>query len=323
MKRITRPLIAALAVVCGSCAMAQEYPNRAVRLVIPFAPGGTTDTLGRVFAQAFQGKLGQPVIVDNRPGAGSQIGTDSVAKAAPDGYTMLLGPADVLAILPALKRKLPYDPLKDFSPVSLIAHSPMVFAVNAKFAPRTLGELIDYAKAKPGEVRFGSAGIGSILQLTVELLRAKTGTDMVHVPYKGGGPATVDLVGGQIQLLAAGAVSVAKQADAGHVRLLAQTGPTRHALIPNVPTTAELGMADVAVVSWFGLVGPPGLAPAIINRLAHDVAAVNELHAFRQRMIDIGCESTTLGPQEFAKYIADENRKWVQVVAAAKIPPQD
>lgn len=302
---------------------AQDYPNRPIRLIVPFPPGGTTDTLARVFSPALQERLGQPIVIDNRGGAGSQIGVEAGAKAAADGYTLLFGPADGLSLLPAVKKKLPYDALKDFTPVAFVARSPLAYSVSMKVPVKTLAELIDYAKSKPGTLHFGSAGFGSILHMGMELLRVHAKIDIVHVPYKGGGPALQDLIAGQVELVSAGPVGIAKRAEAGQLRILGQTGPTRHPLIPNVPTTTELGMPDVMVVSWFGIVGPAGLPQTIVDRLSRDVAAVLEQPAVKQRFIDVGCEAEQMSPSAFGQFIAAENRKWAEVVKAAGIEKQD
>jgi len=302
---------------------AQDYPNRSIRLIVPYPPGGTTDALGRVYAQALQERIGQAVVVDNRPGAGSQIGVEAVARAPADGYTLLFGPSDGLAVLPALKKRLPYDPLKDFTPIALVARSPLVFASGMHVPARTLGELVALAKSRPGMLRFGSAGLGSIQHVAMELLQVSAGVSLAHIPYKGGGPALNDLIGGQIDVVDPGPVGIAKRGEAGQLRVLAQTGPSRHPLLPHTPTTTELGMPDVVVVSWFGLLGPPGLPPSIVERLARETAAVLDQPAVVQRFIDVGCEASLLAPAEFAEFIAAENRKWARTVAAAKIPLQD
>ena len=320
-------IVAMMAIVTPSVfpavAVAQDYPNRPIRLIVPYPPGGTTDALGRVFAQALQERIGQPVVVDNRAGAGSQIGVESGARAQPDGYTLLFGPSDGLAILPALKTRLPYDPHKDFTPIALLARSPLVFASGMHVPVKTLPEFVALAKAKPGALRFGSAGIGSIQHVAMELLRVSTGIELVHVPYKGGGPALTDLIGGQIDLVDPGPVGIAKRGEAGQLRVLAQTGPQRHPLLPNAPTTTELGMPEVLVVSWFGLLGPPGLPQSVVERLIKDTSAVLEQPALVQRFVDVGCEVSLLGPAAFAEFIAAEIRKWTRIVDAAKIPKQD
>ena len=321
-------LVGFAALAIASCivpgmSVAQDYPNRPIKLIIPFAPGGTTDLVGRIYAQALQERLGQPVLVDNRPGAGSQIGTDAGAKAVPDGYTLLFGPADGLSIIPAMKKKVPYDPNKDFTPISMVATSPMVFVVNAQVPANSLAELIAYAKARPDTIRYASAGVGSILHLTMALLGTNQGLQMVHVPYKGGGPALNDLIAGQVDMMAGGPATAAKHVDSGRVRILAQTGRSRHPMIAGAPTTAELGYRGIAVESWFGLLGPLGLPQPIVERLLRETNAVLDQAAVKQRFIDAGCIAAPAGPAEFAQFIAEENRKWSQVVKAAGIPPQD
>ncbi len=323
---MTRCLGLVAAIFFGALAavvQAQDYPSRPVRLIVPFPPGGTTDTLARVFSQFLQERIGQPVVIDNRGGAGSQIGVEAGARATPDGYTLLFGPADGLSLLPAVKKKVPYDTAKDFTPIAFVARSPLAYAVSTKLPVNTLAELIAYAKAKPGALRFGSAGFGSILHLGMELLRVHVRLDMLHVPYKGGGPALQDLIAGQIDMMSAGPVGIAKRAEAGQLRILGQTGPTRHPLIPNVPTTTELGMPEVMVVSWFGILGPAGLPQPVVERLSKDVAAVVDLPTVKQRFIDVGCEADKMSPAEFGQFIAAETRKWAGVVKAAGIQQQD
>jgi len=302
---------------------AQDYPNRPVRLIVPFPPGGTTDAIARVFAQYLQEKIGQAVVVDNRGGAGSQIGVEAGAKATPDGYTLLFGPADGLALLPVVKKKVPYDPIKDFTPIAFVARSPLAYAVNPNVPAKTLPEFIALAKSKPGALRFGSAGYGSILHLGMELLRVHAHIDILHVPYKGGGPALNDLLAGQIDIMSAGPVGIAKQAQAGRLRVLAQTGPTRHPLLPAIPTTKELGMPEMAVVSWFGLLGPAGLPQPIVDHMGKATAEVLDNPIVKERFINVGCEAEKMSAGEFGQFIAAENRKWAGVVKAAGLQLQD
>ena len=324
--RITRCLGLAAAIFFGALATAvhaQDYPSRPIRLIVPFPPGGTTDTLARVFSQFLQERIGQPIVIDNRGGAGSQIGVDAGAKAPADGYTLLFGPADGLSLLPAVKKKVPYDTAKDFTPIAFVARSPLAYAVNSKLPVNTLAELIAYARSKPGALRFGSAGFGSILHLGMELLRVDARIDMLHVPYKGGGPALQDLIAGQIEMMSPGPVGIAKRAEAGQLRALAQTGPTRHPLLPNVPTTAELGMPELQVVSWFGVLGPAGLPQPIVDQLSREIAAVLDQPAVKKRFIDVGCEADNMSPAQFGQFIAAETRKWAGVVKAAGLQQQE
>lgn len=305
-------------------ARAQSYPNKPVHLIVPYPPGGTTDIVARVLAQKLAERLGQNVIVDNRAGASSEIGVEAGAKAAPDGYTLLFGPADGLSILPVLKRRTPYNPTKDFTPIVRVATSPFVYAVSPKLGVNTLSEFIAYAKAHPGQVRFGSPGIGSIGDLSVALLEAEAGIKVLHVAYSGGSPAAqVDLLGGRIDMFAPGPLAVADVAQSGEIRLLAQTGPTRHPLLPNVPTTAEAGWPKVQVVSWFGFLGPAGLPPAIVETLSKDLYAAMRDATVQERLVKVGANVAPQSPAEFGKFIADENQKWRAVITAAGIRIQD
>ncbi|MFT8246069.1 Bug family tripartite tricarboxylate transporter substrate binding protein [Roseomonas sp. BN140053] len=304
-------------------AFAQAYPARAVRVIVPFAPGGGTDLIGRTLCQALSERVGQPFVVENRAGGGSLVGCVAAARAAPDGYTLLIGPADGLAILPALKRDMPYDPVRDFSPIALAATSPFVFCVNAQVPVHSLGELVSYARSSPDAIKFGSPGVGSISQLAVELLCSRTGVRMTHVPYRGGGPAVADLLGGQLQLFAGSPQLMTSNAQGGQVRMLAQTGRSRHPLTPDVPTTAELGMADIAVESWFGLLGPAGLPEPIRSKLME--ASLLLLHdpAIRQVFVGVGADVAPLSSTEFSAFIGEEVRKWTVVARAARIELQD
>jgi tripartite-type tricarboxylate transporter receptor subunit TctC len=317
---VAAPAIFAMPVYAG----AQNYPTSTVHLIVPYPPGGTTDIVARLLAQKLGERLGQPVIVDNRSGASSEIGTDAGAKARPDGYTLLFGPADGLSILPILKRRTPYDPTKDFTPIARVATSPFVYAVSPQLGVSTLAEFITYAKAHPGQVRFGSPGVGSIADLSVALLEAEAGIKLLHVPYSGGSPAAqVDLMGGRIDLVSPGPLGVASLVQGGQIRLLAQTGPTRHPLVPDVPTTAEVGWPKVQVVSWFGFLGPAGLPPAIVAIVGKGLDAVMQDAAVQDQLVKIGANVAPQSPAEFAKFIADENQKWRAVITEAGIPIQD
>lgn len=311
-------LAAPFAVAPLTPALAQPYPQKTVRLIVPFAPGGGTDTVGRLVAQQLTERLGQSVIVDNRPGAGSQIGVEAAAKADPDGYTLLFGPADGLAILPALK-KTPYDPVKDFTPIARVATIPFVFTVNAKLPVQTIGELVAYSKANPGKVRYGTPGIGSIAHLTGELLAARTGAQLTHIPYKGGGPALAGFRGGEIEMIIGAPRLVQKQAEAGFARMLAQTGAVRHPLIPEIPTMAQAGTSDFVVDSWFGVLGPAKMPPEVVRRLAAEVRAIVEQPAMQKRLQDASGYAAHLGPEEFGRFIAQDWRKWSEIAKSAGV----
>ncbi len=328
LHRSMSSVLAAFAFLAAACAAvvpshAQQYPNKPIRLIVPYPPGGVSDAVGRLVAQGLSERLGQTVVVDNRPGAGSQIGHEAQAKAAPDGYTLILGTADGLAILPVLRKRLPYDPIKDFTPIGLVARNPLIFAVSAKFPAHTLQEFVAYANAHPGAVRYGSAGIGSMPHFAVELLRTSAGIHLVHVPYKGGAPVMTDLIAGQIDMAATNADLAKRFHESAQIKVLAQASNTRHPLLPNIPTTAEAGMPDVVVSSYFGVLGPANLPQSIVARVSKDLATVVEQPAMRKRFIDIGAESTPTSPERFSQFIIEEIQKWRKVVATAGIPLQD
>lgn len=305
----------------GFPAFAQKWPARPVRIVVPFAAAGATDLAARAVAQALSERLGQPFVVDNRPGAGAMLGTDYVAKSQADGYTLLFGSSDGLSIGPQMKRRLPYDPIGAFTPVALVAYVPIVYIVNAAFPAKNLGELLAAARARPGDIRYGSAGVGSILHMAGALLEVRTGTTLKHVPYRGGAPMLSDLAAGQIEF--GMATAELAQRFAGKVRAIAQASPTRHPLLPDVPTTAEAGVEDLIVVSNFGVVGPAGLPASVVSRLAGELSALADSKPFQQKMIEIGGVASYESPLLFSRRIAEENRKWKTLIAAAKIEQID
>jgi tripartite-type tricarboxylate transporter receptor subunit TctC len=251
---------------------AEDYPSRPLRLIITTPAGSLVDVLGRLFAQDLSERLGQTIVVDNRPGAMTQLGADALNRAPPDGYTLMIATSES-TMLPFLKKSYRYDPVTDFTPIALLATSWTVFAVNPKVPANTLAELIAYSKANPGRLRYGSGGVGGALHIAVEMLRLKTGADLVHVPYRGGGQAASDAVAGQIEMVSLGLAS-ARVAEGRALRLLAQTGPRRHPMFAAVPTTAELGMPDVRMDTWFGLIAPPQTPEPIVARLVRESDAV-------------------------------------------------
>lgn len=302
-------------------ARAQPWPTRPVRLIVPFAPAGATDLAARTVAEALSERLGQTFVVENRPGAGAMLGTELVANAPADGYTLLFGSSDGLSIGPQMKRKLPYDPVSAFAPIGLVAYVPIVYIVNAAFPANSLGELVAAAKARPGAIRYGSAGVGSILHMAGALLEVRTGIELTHVPYRGGAPMLSDLAAGQIEFGMATA-ELARR-FAGKVRAIAQASPTRHPLLPDVPTTAEAGVADTVVVSNFGLVGPAGIPAPVVSRLSGELATLAASKPFQQKMVGIGGVAGYQSPEDFGRHIAQENRKWKTLIAEARIERLD
>jgi tripartite-type tricarboxylate transporter receptor subunit TctC len=299
-------------------ARTDDYPSRPIRLIITTPAGSLVDVLGRLYAQDLSERLGQPIVIDNRPGAMTQIGSDSLNRATPDGYTLMIGTSEA-TMLPALKKNYRYDPVKDFTPVALLVTSWTVFAINPKVPANTLAELVAYSKANPGKVRYGSGGVGGALHIAVEMLRYRTGADLVHVPYRGGGQAASDAVAGQIEMVSLGLAS-ARVAEGGALRVLAQTGPRRHPMFADVPTTAELGLPDVRMETWFGLIGPPSMPDQVVARLVRDSDAVVNQPAFREKLFKIGCDVAWMPPKEFSAFMQDDTRKWEKLILAMGIP---
>jgi tripartite-type tricarboxylate transporter receptor subunit TctC len=302
-------------------ACADDYPSRPIHLIITSPAGSLVDVIGRLVAEGLSTRLGQPVVVDNRPGGMTQLGTDLLVRADPDGYTLMIGPNE-LAMLPFLKKNYPYDPTRDIVPVALVTTSWTAFAIYPGLPPQTLPEFIDYAKARPGKLRYGSGGVGGALHIAVEMLKLKTGIDLIHVPYRGGEQAATDAMAGQIEMVSMGLAS-ARLAEGGKLRLLAQAGPSRHPLYPDVPTTAEYGLPDVRMDTWFGLVAPAKTPDAIVTKLDGVIAAVMRQPDFGDRLAKIGCAPAYKTHAEFAAYIAAELNKWGQLLPAMDIPKID
>jgi tripartite-type tricarboxylate transporter receptor subunit TctC len=290
------------------------YPNRSLRLIVPFAPGGPTDLLARLTAQKLTEQLGQPVLVDNRAGGGGTIGAEVAARAPADGYTLFYGSSATLAIAPALYARLGYDAQKSFAPVSLVARSPMVLTATPALPANTLRELITLAKAQPGRLHYGSAGSGSPLHLAGEMLKASAGIDLVHVPYKGAAPARADLMSGSIELMFESPASVAGAVRSGKVKALAITASRRDPALPEVPTAIEGGLAGFEVWSWNGLVAPAGTPPAILARLAADTRKAVQATEVRAALARDGTEAVGSTPEEFAAFINTELARWGRVV---------
>ncbi|MBN9425430.1 MAG: tripartite tricarboxylate transporter substrate binding protein [Burkholderiales bacterium] len=303
--------------------LAADFPQRPITLVVPFAAGGSTDRIARLIAQPLAARLGQPIVVDNRPGAGSQLGVEYVARAPADGYTLLFGSADGLALIPATKKKAPYDPVADFTPIAMVAETPLVIAANSRFAPNNLTELVNFAKANPGKVNYGSAGTGSILHLGLELLAVTTGTSMTHVPYRGGAPMMTDVAAGNVQIVLTTVDFVKAFEEKGQIKALALAASKRHPLLPNVPTTGEAGFADVLVVSWFGFLGPRGLPNDITQRVAREVAAILAAPETQGMMMNAGASVAFKNGADFRSHIAAENQRWKKIVETAGIPKLD
>ena len=292
----------------------QAYPTKPIRLICPFPPGGTTDIVARIVAQGLTEAWGHQVIVDNRPGAGALIGTEMAAKSPPDGYTVLLGSITTHAVNPALHKKLNFDPINDFSPVTLVVSSPQLLAVNPTVAAKSVKELIALAKAKPGQLNYASAGAGSSPHLTFELFKSATGIDMRHVPYKGTGPAITELVGGQVQGMITGVVALMPHVKSGKLRALAVTSKGRVGVLPDVPTIMESGVPNFDVSSWFGVFLPAGTPKPIVAKMNGQIRKIVETPQVQKRLIDLGADPETNTPEQFAAYVKSEKTRWGKVV---------
>ena len=301
------------AIFSVACAFAQAaYPDKPIHLIVPYPPGGPADTMGRAFGSKLSVALGQPVIVENRPGAGGGVGSAAVAKSAPDGYTLLVGSAGTHAINPAVYANLPYDPLKDFAPVTQLATSGLVLVVTPKLPAKNVKELIELAKAKPGEITFGSPGNGSSPHLAGELLASMSGVRMQHVPYKGSAPALIDVIGGRINFMIDALPTLLPQIKAGTVRAIAWSGPARSKLIPEVPTLAESGVPGYQVVVWFGLFAPAGTPRDVVNRLNAETGKILKLPEVKE--ILSGYDLTPSTPEQFAATIKSDIAAWAKLV---------
>jgi tripartite-type tricarboxylate transporter receptor subunit TctC len=314
--RIVCALIAALPLFAHVQANAQAYPSRSIRLVVPYAPGSTTDTLGRVVGQKLTEALGQQVVIDNRAGAGGNIGTDIVAKATPDGHTLVVVPGSH-AINPSLYRKLPFDAVKDFTPIALLGSAPLLIGAHPSLPAATMKDLLALAKAKPGSIRYASGGSGSPSHLSMELLKTMAGIDLVHVPYKGGGSVLTALVSGEVQLTPTGLLVLGPLARAGRIKLLATTGPKRLGAMPELPTVAESGVPGYAVTGWWGVLAPAGLPRPIIQRLNSVIVRALETQELRDRLSADGIETAGGTPEAFADHLKREVDLWAKVVRAS------
>ena len=318
MNRALRPRLAALAAVALTAVVpaashAQEFPTRPVRVIVPFSPGGAVDGPMRVIAQELGKRWNQQVVVENKPGAGATIGSEMVAKAAPDGYTLLLA-SQTNAISATLYPKLPFDPVEDFAPITLIGREPGVLVVNPAFPPKTFQEFVAYVKARPGQVDYASSGNGSGQHLFMALLASMTGMKLTHVPYKGSGQATTDLLGGQIMVSIPGSAGMVGHIKAGKLRALAVTGATRSPQLPDVPTVMESGVPGYEAYVWMGLLAPKGTPQAIVDRIHRDVVAVLQTNEVKGYMATAGIEVVGSTPAEFGKFFRAEREQWAKVV---------
>jgi tripartite-type tricarboxylate transporter receptor subunit TctC len=300
----------------------QTYPSRPIHLIVPFPPGGSTDILARALALKLAEGFAQAVIIDNRPGAGGSIGSEAAAKAAPDGYTLLMAQLGPLAVSPAIYKNLPYDPVKSFAPVSRMAIVPSVLVVNPQVPVASAAELIAYARANPGKLTYGSAGSGSTSHLTTEYFKLETGTDILHVPYKGVGPMLTDLISGQLSMGINGAPAVMAHVNSGRLRALAVTGAKRLPSLPQIPTLDEAGVKGFDASGWYGIVAPAGTPPEIVLRLNAEIRRIMQTPELRARLDTEGAIPAAGSPGAFGSFIASEIARWGAVLKRAGIEPQ-
>ncbi len=303
----------------GVEASGQAYPNKPLRLIVPFPPGGGNDILARSVGQRLSETIGQQIIVDNRGGAGGMIGAELAARAAPDGYTLFLASIGNLAFTPALHARLPYDPIKDFAPVTLLATSAFIMVVNPSVPAKSVKDLIALAKAKPGQLNYASAGQGSSLHMTGEIFKLFTGTDLVHIAYKGSAPALTDLISGQVQIMFGTMPATLPQVKTGKLRALGVSGAKRSAAVPDVPTIAEAGVPGFEVLNWYGIVAPSKTPGAIVQKLNRDLLATLKSPAMIDSLNTQGLEAAGGTPEEFGAFIKSEIARYGAVVRKAGI----
>jgi tripartite-type tricarboxylate transporter receptor subunit TctC len=320
LHRLLRSALAVAALAVGAGAplpVLAQYPSKPVRIVVPFPPGGPTDVVGRMVATKLTEAYGQQFVVENRAGAGGTVGSEVVSQAAADGYTLLYGSTSTLAMAPSLYRKLGYDPRKSFAPVSLVSSGPLLVAVNAAVPAATLGQLIALAKEKPGTLNYGSAGNATPPHLAAELFKSLAGVDLVHVPYKGGGPALQAVAGGEVQLIFEGMVTLLPQIKAGRLRALAITGTSRDPALPDVPTVAEAGLPAFQVNFWSGLVAPAGTPPEVVTGLNAALRKSLATQDARDTLTKFGLVPATNSPAEFSRFIETEIARWEKAIQAS------
>ena len=296
---------------------AQSYPERPVTLVVPFAPGGSTSIVARAVSDKMSEALGQKIVIDNRAGAGGTIGTKAVANSPPDGYTLALGYTGTLAIGPTLYGNAGYDPRKDFAPIGMIGNAPNVMVVNPSFPVKTIAELIAYAKANPGKVSFGSAGVGTASHVSGEYFATEAGIKLQHIPYKGTGPVLTDLIGGHIPMAFAPVPASHSQITSGTLRALAVASPTRSSLLPNVPTIAEAGLPGFDASLYYGLIAPAGTPRPIIDKLNAALRAALASDEVKNRLVADGTDVTPSTPEEYAAFLDKDENKWSQIIKAS------
>ena len=322
MTRITRFTLAALLALAHSVALAQGYPNKPVKIIVPFPPGGGTDIGTRIIAQKLSEAWGQSVVVENRGGAAGIVGTEAAAKSAPDGYTIMMGNIGTHAINISLYKKLPYDPVRDFAPISHVAGLPLFVLVHPSVKANSVKELIALARSQPGKLDYSSSGSGGSMHVAAELFKGMTGTHMVHIPYKGGGPAVADVLGGQVPVTFSTVLETLPHVKSGRLRALAVTSANRSLAWPSVPTVAESGVPGYESISWLGLFAPAGTPRDIINKISTEVVRILNLPDVKERLLAQGAEPIGSTPEQFAAALASDIAKYARVMKASGVQPE-
>ena len=319
---VLRAIAVAIALATTVQGTAQTFPVKPIRVVVPFPPGGAVDFYARVVQQPLSELLGQTVVIDNKAGASGMVGAEAVAKSAPDGYTLLLGNIASLAINVGIYPRMPYDPLRDFTPIVRTVDVNYALVVNPALPVKTMAELVAYAKANPGKLSYGSAGSGSLPQLAMELFKAQTGTDIIHIPYKGGGPMVTDLLGNSVQLVIADQANLMPHVATGKLRALAVASAQRSPNAPDLPTIAESGLPGFNATAWQGLVGPAGMPPDVVKRLNEAVNRVMAMPAVREKLLTGGLDPVGGTPADFGRFIESEIGKWTKIARDVGAKPE-
>lgn len=325
MQHRSRAFMRGLAILAGitaPAAQAQNFPTKPVKIVVPFAPGGANDVIARVVSQKLAEPLGQQAIVENRGGAGGALGADVVARSPADGYTLLLANPGPNAINPSLQPKTPYDPIRDFSMITLMAVSPQILVIHPSMPVRSAKDLVALAKARPGQINYGSSGIGAITHLAMEFFKSRTQTDMVHVPYQGANLSLTGLIGGQVSTMFAALGSITSMLPSGKVKAIGVAANKRTPLLPDVPAIAESGIKDFEVVNWFGIVGPANLPKPVVERLNQAINRVVQAPETRERFAALGFEPRGTTPEQLEQHIKSEIARWSSVIKSQGIKPE-
>ena len=315
-RRFATGLALAATPFSGTVFAQPKFPDRPIKIIVPYPPGGTTDLLARAVAPRLGERLGQTVVVENKSGAGGVIGSQQVQKSPADGYTMVFATIGSHGIIPALQKPPPYDPVKDFAPITLVAGTPNVLLATNSLPVKNLAELLALAKAKPGTINFGSTSQGGSPHMSGELMKLMAGLDIVHVPYKGGGPMMIDLIGGQVQIGFDNLPSAIAHVRGGKVKALAVTTPKRWPGAPEIPTMAEAGVPGYEMAAWFGLLAPAGTPKAIVDQVQREVGAILKLPEVQKQFFELGAEPGGITPEEFTRYITADRDRWAKVGAS-------